>query len=252
MLKHTLKRQTNPLLRNVLLLKDLLMGDCGGGLQCSGEAAVLLETPVGQMLLRRIRTREWIALGKDDVLDKWKKFACDATEATILRIQREVMGIKRSRDNPNKCLNCGKEGGDTRFQKCSICLRAKYCSLRCQKADWRKHKDACVPPRPKVSHKLVFVLPDSALARAYFEWYGQRSGGLQMTDDVELVLEERQAYEHTYGPDAVTRCLLSLAIHGRPSPRICSMLYETHDPTNRRDGKEPKVILYRGEPPTRI
>jgi hypothetical protein len=41
------------------------------------------------------------------------------------------------------CHKCGKFGS---LQTCSKCKRAKYCSVGCQKADWKpRHKAECLP-----------------------------------------------------------------------------------------------------------
>ena len=47
-------------------------------------------------------------------------------------------------DKKRYCQCCGKEG--YRFQKCSGCRWAYYCSPACQRADWKeKHKRNCNP-----------------------------------------------------------------------------------------------------------
>ncbi|AFZ80332.1 hypothetical protein BEWA_031850 [Theileria equi strain WA] len=44
----------------------------------------------------------------------------------------------------NKCENCKKEGSDQLVLKlCSRCKKAKYCSVNCQKEDWRFHRRIC-------------------------------------------------------------------------------------------------------------
>ena len=50
-------------------------------------------------------------------------------------------------DKKRYCQCCGKEG--YRFQKCSGCRWAYYCSLACQRTDWkeREHKRECDPDR---------------------------------------------------------------------------------------------------------
>ena len=50
-------------------------------------------------------------------------------------------------DKKRYCQCCGKEGH--RFQKCSGCRWAYYCSLACQRTDWkdREHKRECDPDR---------------------------------------------------------------------------------------------------------
>ncbi len=39
-----------------------------------------------------------------------------------------------------------------RFQKCSVCSFAHYCSPSCQRADWRRHRRVCPPIRDEYRH----------------------------------------------------------------------------------------------------
>ena len=42
------------------------------------------------------------------------------------------------------CANCGKDGGDTvKLKNCTACRLVKYCSVNCQKAHRKQHKNAC-------------------------------------------------------------------------------------------------------------
>lgn len=38
-----------------------------------------------------------------------------------------------------KCNKCGKEGN----KRCSKCKKVFYCSIKCQKDDWKDHKVIC-------------------------------------------------------------------------------------------------------------
>ncbi|KAF1844445.1 uncharacterized protein K460DRAFT_358043 [Cucurbitaria berberidis CBS 394.84] len=47
--------------------------------------------------------------------------------------------------NTMSCRTCGKdeEAHGGKLLKCSACHEAKYCSSKCQQADWKKHKSSC-------------------------------------------------------------------------------------------------------------
>ena len=176
-------------------------------------------TPLGDKLLKRMRTGDWDALGADEVPQEWNDFLVNTTDGDMLAAQ-QTMGIKRSGANPNICSFCANEATGERFKKCGRCLVAKYCSAFCQMADWAEHKSECAPPEPQVNHNLVFVLPACPAACAYWEWYGS----VVHDDRPDILLEDRFEYEEAYGAGSVKRCLLQLAVHGKPSPRVCSMV----------------------------
>ena len=212
----------------------------------------LQATPIGDRLLLRMRTNCWRALGNDDVPHEWRKFQSAACPADLLELQRTVMHRKRSQVNPNICGFCLKEGTERRFQKCGRCLSAKYCSKECQHAHWPTHKPLCRPPEPKVAHELIFIVPACPPVCAYFEWYAQGELKRQMGDECRLMLEDRHEYEEAYGPGSVKRCLLHLALSGKPSPRVCSILYEKEsndlDYVILGDELKFKIAMYRGRP----
>jgi hypothetical protein len=41
------------------------------------------------------------------------------------------------------CSLCEKKQGTIEFKPCSVCRNAVYCSVICQKQDWKKHKLDC-------------------------------------------------------------------------------------------------------------
>lgn len=49
------------------------------------------------------------------------------------------------------CDSCRQSKGQLR--KCSVCHSAQYCSVECQKADWKEHKLVCkrVTPTPSTT-----------------------------------------------------------------------------------------------------
>lgn len=50
----------------------------------------------------------------------------------------------------NSCWYCGAENAAS---KCSKCLHALYCSITCQKSDWKIHKHSCKNPENKPENK---------------------------------------------------------------------------------------------------
>jgi len=44
------------------------------------------------------------------------------------------------------CDVCGTREGSVAISQCSRCKRSRYCSILCQKKDWRKHKSQCTLP----------------------------------------------------------------------------------------------------------
>ena len=56
----------------------------------------------------------------------------------IDKLKEERSKIQRSK----KCKYCGKK--DIELKKCARCLSVLYCSVECQKNDWKDHKEICV------------------------------------------------------------------------------------------------------------
>jgi len=44
------------------------------------------------------------------------------------------------------CANCPKISIDNKFLQCSKCKAVNYCSITCQRGDWKKHKLTCIQP----------------------------------------------------------------------------------------------------------
>lgn len=42
------------------------------------------------------------------------------------------------------CANCGGESQYPPFKACAQCLQVRYCSRKCQKEDWARHKPECI------------------------------------------------------------------------------------------------------------
>ncbi|KAK2609706.1 hypothetical protein N8I77_003195 [Diaporthe amygdali] len=62
-------------------------------------------------------------------------------------------GVPRSFQEPS-CYNCGKiaaDSGEEILLQCSKCKRVWYCNVACQRAHWKNHKSACIPPEDRIS-----------------------------------------------------------------------------------------------------
>ena len=67
-----------------------------------------------------------------------------------------------------KCTLCNKAlAPNAQHKECSMCKASVYCSIDCQKQDWRTHKLVCEKfkafetqhPRPSTACKLAIFLP---------------------------------------------------------------------------------------------
>jgi hypothetical protein len=93
------------------------------------------------------------SLPEDFVVDvpNWTDIAGLVTGAAISPIYSVPMvdppfdGSLTSNPAQRGCTTCGKgeiDGGG-QLLKCSVCRTTKYCSLSCQKSDWKSHKRIC-------------------------------------------------------------------------------------------------------------
>ncbi|KAJ6587146.1 hypothetical protein DFH09DRAFT_869407, partial [Mycena vulgaris] len=44
-----------------------------------------------------------------------------------------------------QCAKCSKQDDAESFKQCSRCKKTIYCSVDCQRADWKSHKTQCAP-----------------------------------------------------------------------------------------------------------
>jgi MYND finger len=58
-------------------------------------------------------------------------------------IPHEELLKGREEEQREGCLKCKGLGGDLGLLKCSRCKEARYCSDKCQRADWKNHKPHC-------------------------------------------------------------------------------------------------------------
>ena len=72
--------------------------------------------------------------------------ACDIHAASMIDVSRkmsaETLGQESAGPEMLMCRYC-HQLKETPFQKCGRCKGPSYCSVQCQKADWRRHKPNC-------------------------------------------------------------------------------------------------------------
>ena len=62
-----------------------------------------------------------------------------------------------------RCASCGTTGGDDiKLKKCTACHLVKYCSVKCQKDHWSKHKRECKKRAAELKDEILFKQPESS------------------------------------------------------------------------------------------
>ena len=96
------------------------------------------------------------------ILQKFSKMVCDANDesykktgkvpfiALSININDQVIflpydfhSIKSKPDILTYCINCMKDSKEIKLQSCSKCHLAQYCSVDCQRKNWKEHKELC-------------------------------------------------------------------------------------------------------------
>ena len=73
------------------------------------------------------------------------------------------MSASKESDTKICCASCGIAGGDDiKLKKCTACYLVKYCSVKCQKDHWSKHKRACKKRAAELKDELLFKQPESS------------------------------------------------------------------------------------------
>ena len=57
--------------------------------------------------------------------------------------------VKYNLMKKTECWNCHYSEDQVDLSKCKGCLKARYCSEKCQKEDWKNHKDLCIRKQKK-------------------------------------------------------------------------------------------------------
>ena len=85
-------------------------------------------------------------------------------------------------------LDCSKlEGGVGLFKTCSRCRTVYYCSIECQRIDWKHHKLGCVPVSPSKPHQggIDIASITNSLSQLKHVRKSEESNQTLSSDDVE-------------------------------------------------------------------
>ena len=67
-----------------------------------------------------------------------------------LKITKSDIRSARIKSPFDACATCGKHQTQLQLKKCGRCKAVFYCSVACQKNDWKQHKTEC----KKLSQKI--------------------------------------------------------------------------------------------------
>jgi len=74
---------------------------------------------------------------------------CNKQMEDLLRYHKSVALAAREVEEGKLCWKCNTQQNIIQHKSCARCQCAVYCSVQCQKADWKKHKVVCVQLRDK-------------------------------------------------------------------------------------------------------
>jgi hypothetical protein len=77
------------------------------------------------------QTRDQLLFSRDKRMPVTKPLSC--TEKKLVKTLVTSLNAK--------CAKCGLQ--NVKFKKCSGCIASRYCSVDCQRADWKEHKPIC-------------------------------------------------------------------------------------------------------------
>ena len=93
-------------------------------------------------------------LGRD--LPLQKTFSLNhCTFSLVIPQDKEVFSHKGDENHDGYCWLCGVTTRKLEKSVCAGCLKARYCSLQCQGADWDRHRDFCMKKKQKRQEKAM-------------------------------------------------------------------------------------------------
>ena len=73
------------------------------------------------------------------------------------------MSAAEESDTMQHCASCGTAGGDDiniKLKRCNGCYLVRYCSVKCQKEHWPKHKRECKKRAAELKDEILFKQPE--------------------------------------------------------------------------------------------
>jgi len=122
-----------------------------GGFQAAGVLARMYAEGIGGKQSRE-KAHFWMKKARESN----SKLGLPGDDSFLDKTRR-VLGDNYAEDAKVVFQKCSREACDQRevegqrFNKCSRCKKAVYCSKECQVSDWKAHKAVCGPARANVS-----------------------------------------------------------------------------------------------------
>ena len=174
--------------------------------------AMLFRTELGERLAHRIRRGDWLWPPWDTLAPGWKERAAEGyTNKTLLETQKWLGRKRTPRVHNPTCCWC--ETPLKAYQKCSVCLRARYCGSECQQRHWPIHRKDCAPPEPAIDAHVSMCVPDYDCFWHYLKWFEEQGKPGQVCG---IMIMARQNFTKQFGQDGVRQTILRLAATGHP------------------------------------
>ena len=145
----------------------------------------------------------------EEMPDEFKQLISYEDDSIDLRMQQRMAMRVGVSVQDLACNCCGEKS--IPYKKCGRCHSVRYCNELCQTIDWPNHRHSCFTPQAKVRRHIFVTLPEHECTRCYIRWHTANS------QDVPIMLENKDAWIYNHGLQAYRRTSLSLAVHGRPA-----------------------------------